>query len=433
MNKGLLFVAAVLMLCNSVCSQGVSPDSYSVQHSDSCWYVTMNYRIDKMPKDDELILISQICCPDTCINDNARRFQGRRYAKRYIKKYGYKPDLMEDGTNSFTLAVPEDMVSDTLIGVTYSEYVTPDGVFGAFDTLEIVLPMPVALSCNPVKDAHSLADLMSLENPYINGMAAYEVLDGGSVHLPINPSQTVHFAMNSQHLSPDYYGNAATIDSLVTLLNSLASDNASNIESIQIVGFTSPDARDEIVPKLGYKRAAALCNHLQQRTNLPDSVFEVADGGKHWHIIYAGLSNNGEDGDSLVKKLLSLKSNKERIAMLRNYNGGKHYTALCNDTNAVNYRGACCTRVYYHNLSDSSTHELNKVVAELSNNPHPDYDALRERLRPYDNDARALNIKGVIEHRQHRRAAAAEAFRRAVELGDMQASRNMGILGLSME
>lgn len=433
MKKWLLLITAMLLFVEGY-AQGVAPESYEVHHSDSCWYVTMNYRIEKLPKDDELILISQICCPDTCVNDSVRRFQGRRYAKKYFKQFGYTPELMSDGMNSFTLAVPEDMVSDTLTAVIYSEYLSPEGSYGALDTLEIVLPVPVALSCKPVRRAMTLADRMAMDNPYINSMAAYEVLDGAQAHLPTATDNCVHFAMNSQHLSPDFWNNAAVIDSLVGMLRTLSNGSGANIESVQIVGFTSPDARDEIVPKLGYKRAAALCNHLQRHTNLPDSLFEVADGGKHWHMIYTDLTHSGiEHSDSLVKKMQALKSNKERMALLRSYDGGKHYTALCNDSNSVNYRGACCTRIYYHNLSDSSADALNRVVAELANNPHPDYNALRAALTPYSNDPRALNIKGVIDHRQHRRAAAADAFRRAAALGDMQAARNIELLGLSMD
>ena len=425
----------ILALCIYAKAQGFATESYNLSHSDSCWYVTLNYRINKMPKNDELILVSQICCPDTCVNDTTRSFQGRRYAKRYAKRYGYTPQLGEEGINSYTLAIPETMVTDTLIGVIYSEYTTPDGTTGSLDTVEIILPIPATLSCHPVRREATIADRLAYDNPYVSNMTGYTPLESeAAIYKTAMPASHIHFPVNSQRIEPTYWNNAHTIDSIVQILTSLANGSGANIEAVQIVGFTSPDSHDEITPGLGYKRAAAMCKHLQHRTNLPDSVFEVADGGKHWHLIYTDRAHDNDPAsDTLINHLQALDSNRERIAYLRNYNGGKHYAALCNDSSSANYRSACCTRIYYHNLSDSSSHELNNIVAELANNPHPDYEALRNKLAAYTNDPRALNIKGVIDHRQHRRSAAAEAFRRAAEMGDEQAMRNMDILGLSMD
>lgn len=432
-QRTFIFIIAAL-LCSAAFSQGVHPVSCNAKHSDSCWYVTMNYHIEKMPKNDELILIGQICCPDTCVNDTARRFQGKKYAKRYAKQFGYTPELSPAGMNSFTMVIPEDMVTDTLIGVTYSEYNSPDGTVGTLDTVEIILPMPANLSCRPVRHLPSKADRMATEMPYITNISNYNILIGDSAHIPTNPTNHVHFAMNSQQLEPTYMNNAATIEELVATITELTKDKDSKVESIHIVGYTSPDKRDEIVPKLGYKRANALCSHLQKECNLPDSVFETADGGKHWHHIYTDLAHQETaHSDSLLRMLQDEKNPTKRLAILRKFNKGKQYDALCNDSTATNYRGACCTRIYYHNLTDSSTHVLNDVVNELAGNPHPDYDALREKLAIYGNDPRALNIRGVIDHRQHRRAAAVEAFRQAAAMGDKQAETNLAILGLGMD
>ncbi len=433
MKQRLLFLMLAAMLFITTKAQGTGPESYDVHHSDSCWYVTMNYRIAQMPKNDELILITQICCPDTCINDTTRRFQGKRYAKRYAKEYGETPFLTPAGYNSFTMVIPEDMVSDTLIGITYSEYTTPDGTITALDTTEIILPHPAQLSCHPVHNRPTLSDIYAHSHPYVENISRYATLDGKRAHIPTNATNHVHFAMNSQHLDPAYQNNAATIDSLVAAIATLMGDKNAQVQSIQIVGYTSPDRNDEIVPKLGYKRAVALRDMLQHSCNLPDSIFEVADGGKHWHRVYSSLASaKSADNDTLAGRLINEPDAKKRLATLRNYNGGQQYRQICNDSSHL-YRGACCTRIYYHNLSDSSTQHLNNIVAELSNNPHPDYESLLTKLKEYANDPRALNLIGIIEHRLHRRSAAAEAFRKAAIMGDEQAATNIEILGLSMD
>lgn len=433
MKQKLFFLLLATMLTITIKAQGISPESYNISHSDSCWYVTMNYRIAQMPKDDELILITQICCPDTCVYDTTRRFQGKRFAKRYLKEYGALPPLTPAGYNSFTMIIPEDMVNDTLIGVTYSEYTTDDGTISTLDTTEIILPVPAHLSCHPVHSRPTLSDIYAQSHPYIKNMSSYATLDGETVHLPANPVNHVYFTMNSQHLDPAYQNNAATIDSLIAAISTLMGDNNAQVQSIQIVGYTSPDRGDEIVPKLGYKRAVALRDKLQHSCNLPDSILEVADGGKHWHRIYSSLATSkSPDSDTLANRLINEPNTKKRLATLRSHNNGQQYKKICNDSSHI-YRGACCTRIYYHNLSDSSTHHLNKVVAELSSNPHPDYESLLEKLKEYKNDPRALNLIGVIEHRLHRRSAAAAAFRKAALMGDEQAAANINILGLSMD
>ena len=273
MKQKILFLFSIALLCSATFAQNVKPVSCTTEHSDSCWYVTMNYHIDEMPKNDELILVTQICCPDTCVHDSARRFQGKRYARRYKKEFGEAAGLMPAGMNSFTMVIPEDMVTDTLVGVTYSEYTTPDGTVSTLDTVEIILPMPASLSCRPVKRLATGADKLAMSKPYVSSIRNYQVLDGDSVHIPTNPTTHVHFAMNSPQLEGTYLNNAETIEELISTITELTQDSDSEVESIHIVGYTSPDVRDEIVPKLGYKRANALCSHLQKECNLPDSVF----------------------------------------------------------------------------------------------------------------------------------------------------------------
>lgn len=433
MKQKTIQLIIALLYCGMTYAQGVKPESYDIEHSDSCWYVTVNYRIAKIPGNDELIMLSRICCPDTCINDSTRRFQGKRYARRYAKRYGHRPTLLPTGYNRFTFIVPEEYVSDTLTGITYSEYTTPEGTTGYLDTTEIILPTPSNLCCHPVRRMQTIADRYAATHPYVCSMQEYTALDGNSVHIPTNPATHIYFTMNSPRFNPEYNNNAAIADNLAATITTLSADPNSQITAIQIIGYTAPDHRDEITPRLGYKRAMALRDHLQHRCNLPDSIFEVADGGKHWNRIYAALhSMNNKNADSLAHMMQSEKNIKKRTAMLHTFNDGKIFKALGSDSNHMQ-RGACCTRIYYQNKPDSSTHQLNRIVAELRNNPTPDYDSLHKQLKAYENDPRAQNIIGVIEHRRHRNAAAAKAFRKAALMGDEQATINMELLGLDME
>ena len=49
-------------------------------------------------------------------------------------------------------------------------------------------------------------------------------------------------------------------------------------------------------------------------------------------------------------------------------------------------------------------------------------------LKKYNNDARAINLQGVIDYRRHRRHAAQNAFAKAAAMGDEQAALNLMII-----
>lgn len=428
MRKSFIPLSIIMLCLIATETKAITPDSCSVHHHDSCWYVTMNYQIDKLPSNDELILQSQVCCPDTCISDSTRRFQGKKYARRFKKQYGYAPEITPHGAHRSVVIIPEEAVSDTIMGFTYSEYISPAGTMGNIDSIRIIMPECKPMSLRPIMASLSTGDIMARTHPYICTMSQYRVIDGDSVHVPHHQVNHVHYPMNSAKLDRAYMNNATTIDSLTSIINALLADDRTQIESIQIVGFTAPDHSDEITPKLGYKRACSMRDHIMHRCNLPDSIFEVTDGGKNWQQVYADIAAlQLENSDSLLNLLYQQPTTKARLATLRKFDNGNHYRAISADNSGLQ-RGSCCTRIYYVNAPDSITNELNEIVQELIINPHPDYHRLSDELEAYREDPRALNLQGIIDYRRHRRHAAEESFTEAAKQGDEQAALNLEIL-----
>lgn len=426
MTRKTFITFMAVLLC--ITTHAISPDSCSVAHRDSCWYITMNYNIDKIPSNDELIMTSLLCSPDTCIGDTTRHFQGRKYTRRFKRKYGYTPQVTVHGPHSCTIVLPEDKAADTLKGITYSRHIKPTGTRNVNDTVNIALPECIPVCCRPIVAMLTEGDKMSRKYPYIQPINEYRTLSGDSVHIPMETANHVHYAVNSALFEPEYMNNDATIDSITNIINSLLSDSNIVIESVQIVGYTAPDRNDETTPQLGYKRASSMRNHLQHRCNLPDSIFEIADGGKNWQQVYRDIAaRRGNNSDSLLRMLKSEDNARKRLGILRRFDNGSHYKAISGDSSAMQ-RGACCTRIYYYNLPDSTAEGLNEIVTKLISEPNPDYDNLRERLKKYGNDPRAINIRGVIDYRQHRRHAAERSFIEAAMQGDEQAAINLEIM-----
>lgn len=420
----LLFLVTLL---SSAAVAQVSPENYTVEHKDSSWHITLDYDIDKLPSSDGMLFISHLCNTDTCISSAVRHFQGKKYAKRYVKRHGYQPRLHSHGNNRCHITLPEDCATDTLKGVTYSEYSNKEGTTYTLDTVNIVLPAPPSLSCHKVEAARSIADHLAGEHPHIKSIRHYTPVEERDANQD-NNKKIVRYRTNSRLLDTNYMQNAKTINEVTDIINQILSDSSTHIESVQIIGYTSPDKTEQNSTDLGYQRAVALRNHIRNHHRLPDSIFELADGGKNWALIYHDIATlDLPDGDSLIARLKSEPSVTKREIILRTFDSGSIYNELALSPLAK-HRGATINAIYYSNNTDSAAIAINSIINELIDNPRPDYHNLTQRLKKFKDDARAINLQGVIDYRRHRRHAAEKAFERAAAMGDEQAALNLNIL-----
>lgn len=424
------FLAAVAC-CPSI-SQ-TTPESYKATHSDSCWYFSFDYNTPKVASDEGMLVITHLCTPDTCISSATRHIQGKRYSKRYVKKYGMQPENMKKGDNSCTLALPEEAIRDTVYGITYCEYSDRNGTEYMCDTVAICLPKAPPMSCHMVESAPSIADHLASEHPYIRNIRYYTPLDAGNIqNVKITPN-VVRYTTNSRKFDPEYLQNAKSIDELMSIIDDVLKDSTTTIEAIQFVGYRSPDGTENKSTGLGYSRAMAIRDHIQKQHNLPDSIFEIADGNKNWNMIYADITELGAAGsDTLIAQLMREPDINRRESILKRHNGGQLYLELTERMFPA-HRMACCTGIYYSNNPDSIAAKLNEIVEELTNNPEPDYARLIHELKHYRNDPRVLNLRGVMEYRRHHRHAAEQAFARAAVMGDSQALTNLEIVEANKE
>lgn len=431
MKRISLFYLAIL-LTGSVATAQISPENYAVEHKDSSWYITLDYNVEKIPSNDGMLLITHLCNNDTCISSTTRHFQGKKYAKRYTKRHGHHPGLQPYGSNQCTIILPENHAIDTLWGVTYSEYSDKNGTTYALDTMEIILPASPSLCCHKVSAARTIADHIAQEHPYVKSIRHYAPLTTNQPSTPTNRN-IVRYRSNSPLLDAGYMQNAKSIDEIMAIVEQILGDSSTTIESVQIVGYTSPENDEHSSTQLGYQRAAALRDHIRRHHHLPDSIFEIADGGKNWELIYHDIKTlDIPDGDSLVARLKSEPSPTKREIMLRTYNHGEIYNELARAAFAK-HRGATINAIYYNNKEDSAAITINNIINELIENPHPNYHHLTRQLHHYPNDARAINLQGVIDYRRHRRHAATKAFTKAAAMGDEQAAINLMIIENSEE
>ena len=423
--KQKIFLTSILIAITSISQAQISPEQYSATHSDSSWHFTFDYPTPKIASNEGVVIVTHLCTPDTCISSATRHLQGKRYARRYIKRHGYAP---ESNWDCCRITIPETAINDTLYGVTYCEYNSRNRYRSSYDTVAICMPQTPPMSCHRVTPAKSIADHLASEHPYVKSIRYYKPLTAGNAkEMEVTPS-VVRYRTNSNKLNTEYLMNADNIDELMSIIDEVLNDSTTHLEAIQFVGYTSPDGSEENSTDLGYARAAALRNHVMRHHHLPDSLFEIADGGNNWNLVYDDISSmNIQGGAELIARLKAEPSPQKREIILKRFNGGRLYTQLT-DKMFPAHRMACCTGIYYHNDPDSTAIALNEIVDELANNPHPDYRKLIDKLKHYRNDPRVLNLQGVLEYRRHHRHAAEKTFIKAAEMGDQQALTNLHIL-----
>lgn len=406
----------------------ISPENYYVEHKDSNWYVTLDYEIDKIPSKDGMLLITHLCNADTCISSAVKHFQGKNFAKQYVKRHGYQPNLHNHGNNQCVIVLPEKYASDTLWGVTYCEYNRGNkNISFTLDTMEVILPDSPPLSCHRVDAALTIADHIAQEHPYVKSINHYSPIDESDKNSP-DAKRIVRYRTNSPLLDVNYMNNTQSIRDLMSIINQIIADSTTTVEAIQLVGYSSPDGSEQNNSELGYKRALALRDHIRNHHHLHDSIFEIADGSRDWQLIYKDIAMlDIPGGDSLIARLQKEPSSTKREIILHNYDNGELYRELSRVAFAKQ-RGASVNAIYYHNRTDSAAVAINEVVNELINNPAPNYHKLAQLLRHYKDDARAINLQGVIDYRRHRLHAARQAFEKSAAMGDEQAATNLLIV-----
>ena len=427
MKQKLTITTLLLTMC-SVTSAQFAPEDYTAIHSDSSWYFTFDYDIPKPASNEGMLIVTHLCTPDTCISTAERHIQGKRYSKRYIKRHNREPKLQKHGPSSSTLVLPEKDVSDTMYGVTYCEYSDNRGTKFTYDTFAVYLPDCPPMSCHRVMPNRSIAEHIAAEHPEVKSIRYYTPLTSSNAsEMNITPN-IVRYTSNSSKLNPEYLNNAQSIEEMMNLIGEILADSTTRLESVQIAGYTSPEGYEDKGTQRGLNRAIAMREHIKKHHSLPDSIFEVAGGGRNWNIIYNDIKDmNIPNADEFIAQLQDEKNESMRERMLKQYENGELYKNL-QARYFPAHRIACCTGIYYSNSPDSAAIIVNRIVNELINNPSPNYNALLNELKMYKNDPRVLNLQGVIEYRRHHRHAAERAFAKAARMGDEQALTNLEII-----
>lgn len=231
----------------------------------------------------------------------------------------------------------------------------------------------------------------------------------------------VHFPLDKTILREDFRDNKETLSKILDMMRRVKADTTSSIVKVVIIGLASPEGPLANNERLGKGRAEALKNYLVERIDMPDSTYEVINGGEAW----ADLRDVVSESDLEAKqKVLDIIDNtpdlNRREALIRKVDGGKVYRYLRQNVFA-DQRNSGYIQVYYEAIPDTAARIINEAIKCISDGRYKEAIGKIENL----NDNRKWNTLGVALYFAGRKQEALDCFREAVKCGNEGAQQNL--------
>lgn len=231
----------------------------------------------------------------------------------------------------------------------------------------------------------------------------------------------VHFPINKSTLREDYMDNRETLDKIVSMMQRIQADSTSSVAKIVIIGLASPEGPVAFNNRLAANRAEALRRYVNERVPMPDSIYEVVNGGEAWADLRDVIDESDlAEREEMLRIIDQTPDVNRRERLLRSLNSGKPYRYLAQNV-FVSQRNSGYIQVYYEAVPDTGAETINRAVTLIESKQ---YQAAADLLQPLG-DERKWNTLGVAYFMLGRKQQAQECFQKAVELGNEEAKRNL--------
>lgn len=152
----------------------------------------------------------------------------------------------------------------------------------------------------------------------------------------VSDSATIRFRQSKSVLDPDFGGNRARLDEMLSRLRSYESpDSALMLKGVRVVGSASPEGTVAINRTLSEKRAASIFGYFADRVGLPDSLTSFTFVGRDWRGLRDLVEADPDVPDradvlTLIDEIMAESDNGGNwhtgdLARLRQLGGGKAY------------------------------------------------------------------------------------------------------------
>lgn len=267
----------------------------------------------------------------------------------------------------------------------------------------------------------SVAEQMARHEPVLRPMDEYRPYDSSIPLRQMTGALYVHFRVNETVIDSTFHDNQVTLDKIVRMLSAIAADTASSVRRVVIIGLASPEGPLEYNNRLSQDRAKALRDYVGDRVDMTGVEYELVAAGEAWADLRQVVADSDlKSKDEVLAIIDSVADPTRREQLLRRLDGGEAFRYLSQEV-FVDQRNSGYIQVYYDAKPDTPAMMINESSDDIRAGH---YDAAIERLESLDDDRR-WNTLGAAYYMAGRHDEARECFRRAAELGDADAARNL--------
>ena len=274
----------------------------------------------------------------------------------------------------------------------------------------------------PVEDNTGKAGELQKDNPVLEHISQYRPYDSTRILRKEKGMLYVNFPLDKTTLSRDFRNNAATLDRIVEITRDIMADTTSSVKLIQIIGLASAEGSIRHNEWLAGGRATALKKYVQHQLYVPDSLFELCNGGEGWSELRDQINDTEFEGQ---KELLEVIDNtadaNERERKMKRLQGGKPYRYV-KEHILQDQRNSGYMRIYYDYVPDTKAKIINRA-SELIRQEK--YAEALPMLQGVSDDPRSWNALGVALYMTGQEAEAIDILRRAAATGNADAQRNV--------
>ncbi len=283
--------------------------------------------------------------------------------------------------------------------------------------------VPFAPVWAPVPDNTGKAGALEIDNPVLQHISKYRPYDDTRVLRKEEGALYVHFPLDKWDLRRDFRDNADILDRIVDITAQIISDSTSNVKIIQIIGLASVEGPLKRNMLLGQNRADALKTYIQRNVdNVPDSLFEVVNGGEAWTELRDQIEDLDFEGRDQLLEIMATESNPDaRERKMKALRGGRPYSYL-RDNVLSDQRNSGYLRIYWDYVPDTNAAIINGASELLGQERWAE--AL-EQLLPVAADQRSWNALGVAYYMTGNHDEGLRYFERAAAAGNPQAAANL--------
>ena len=287
-------------------------------------------------------------------------------------------------------------------------------------------------------------------DPVLHHISEYRPYDRTRILRKEKDALYVHFELDKAIIARNFRRNDTILTRIVDITRQIMADSTSNVRRIQLIGLASIEGGVKHNEWLGQARAEALAKYIKDRVQVPDTLFDVCNGGEAWADFRdqlndllllargqqpddpqggatraADMPRQGQPTADELRRLIDIIDTEpdpqRRELRLKRMDRGRPWQYIKRHVLA-DQRNSGYIRIYYDYVPDTNAAVIN-AASQLVQQER--YQEAALMLRSVRQDPRSWNTLGVALYMSGQREQGLDYLRRAAEQGNTQAQENL--------